>query len=706
MKTKVFALLVGIDTYHGDITIDNMATFPPLQGCVNDINRIRDWLKKDPSLDAQVVMLTNQSADKASIVKQFESHLSKAKSDDTVLFYYSGHGTVEKADSKVWTSEHDGRLEGIVCYYTGNKSGKFLLADKELRYLLKRLSDKTQAHVVAIFDCCHSGDNTRSGDGTTQDKIVKKQIEFKSDKGGEKFLVFPQRNWEDFVFSKELAPAAFKGKFIDDVLPPGRYVQISACESNESALEVNGSGVLTSHLLQILQGTGGNLTYRDLLSRVRNATRYRFGQRPKVYVPNDYADLQESGFLKKPVGTTASDATLQYNQAGEYRINRGAAHHVEAGLTTISFTGKDGKPVTGYVVATTLDSATVKFPSPALSNIERKDYTVQLSGLANRTVRVHLDNRDLSDKSSDALLAALNAPENAAYIALEDDPQKADITLIAWKGMLYLTRANDDFRPLAIPEEATNPQAIQLIVNQLRHISQWKFTEQLKNKGVNALPEHFLKTEIFAVDAQGKETLIALKDGAIPIQLYSIPNPNGPGVKWTGSIKVRVTNLSNADLYVGAAYMSSDFGCNVTALLDPIVSTLEPKQSKYLRDHKTGVIKLKLDETTRLFNWPANKEALKLFYSSEFFDMQPFALSGLPTPDGLLTRGKGMDEEEDAEERKPVMNGWNAYTVALSIGNPLYNKPDMEEIKQYTGANAAKQLAHFMNGLYFPKEKA
>jgi hypothetical protein len=573
-------------------------------------------------------------------------------------------------------------------------------ADQELRYLLKRLTDKTQAHVVAIFDCCHSGDNTRSGDGTTQDVVVKKQIEFKSAERGEDFLTFPQRDWEDFVFAKELSAAAFKGKFIDDVLPPGRYVQISACESNESALEVNGSGVLTFHLLQILQNTGGNLTYSDLISRVRNATRYRFAQRPKVYVPGEYATLKEAGFLKKPVGATSSEATLQYNEAGEYRINRGAAHHVEAGVTTISFTGKNGKPVQGYVTATTLDSATVKFTAPDLANIEKKDYAVQLAGMANRVVRVHLDNRDLSDKDSDALLAALNAPENAAYIALEDDPARADFTLIGWNGMLYFTRANDPYRPLTMPVNIGEKDFKPLIVNQLRHISQWKFTRELKNKGQNVLPEHFLKTEIFAVDATDKETLMALKDGSLPVELYSVPNPNGPGVKWTGALKVRITNMSAADLYVGAAYLSSDFSCNVSALLDPMVTTLEPKQSKWLRDHKTGVIKLKLDESTRLFNWPANEEFLKLFFSSEFFDMQPFAQNALPTPDGLVTRGKGLDEEDEATERKPTLNGWNAYTIPLRIVNPLSGKPDMVEISAYTGETASKQLAHFMKGLY------
>lgn len=706
LKTKLFALLVGIDKYHGQIVIDNMATFPPLGGCVNDVTRIKAWLAKDPNLDLKLEMLTDEAATKAAIVEKFEKHLGKATKDDAVLFYYSGHGTVERADKTVWTTEQDGRLEGIVCHYTEKKSGKFLLADKELRYLLNRLSTKTKAHIVAIFDCCHSGDNTRAAAGSGTDVIIKKQVEFKRDANakGEEFLTFPQRDWADFVFAKEFPPSAFKGKFLDDVMPPGRYVQIAACESNESALEVNGSGVLTAHLLDALNNTGGNLTYNDLVSRVRNAIRYRFGQRPRLYTPDEHADLAETGFLKKPAGTTSSQATLQYNLASEFRINRGSTHHVEPGVTTIAVKGKDGKEVIGYVTDTTLDTATVKFATSGdLAKVERIDQTVTLNNLANRVVRVQLDNRDLSDKDLDALLKVLNDKENAPYIALENDPKKADYTLLCWCGMYYITKPGDIFRPLVMPVMSKMSESDKLIINHLRHISQWKFVEQLENKGKNALPAHFLKTEIFAVDADGKEIPLAEKNGQLPVKLYSSPNPDGPGIRWSGAIKIKVTNNSSADMYVAAAYLSNDFSCNVTALLDPQVVMLEPKQSKWIRDHKGGAVKLKLDESTRLFNRLSNDEILKIVYSSESFEVGGLKLGGLPTPDNIITKNRsGLDDEgEEDRAAKAVIRGWNAYNMRLSIENPLYNKIDQAELKSYIQKDSSPETAHFIMGLYF-----
>ncbi|MEO6759393.1 MAG: caspase family protein, partial [Saprospiraceae bacterium] len=185
MKTTTYALFVGINQYEANVVIDRMATFPALGGCVNDVRDVRDLLAKDASIDLKSMLLADHEATKANIVKAFEEHLGQAGPDDVVLFYYSGHGTVEQADTKIWTAESDGRLEGIVCYYTEGESGKFLLSDKELRYLLAELYAKTQAHIVTIFDCCHSGDNTREALG---EPVIKKRPSFRGD-----FLTFPQR---------------------------------------------------------------------------------------------------------------------------------------------------------------------------------------------------------------------------------------------------------------------------------------------------------------------------------------------------------------------------------------------------------------------------------------------------------------------------------------------------------------------------------
>ncbi|MEZ4848804.1 MAG: hypothetical protein R3B93_09345 [Bacteroidia bacterium] len=65
--------------------------------------------------------------------------------------------------------EKDGKITGYVCYDTeitrgGNEEGT-ILADKELRYLLHRYTQPTEANILVITDCCHSEGITRTLSG-------------------------------------------------------------------------------------------------------------------------------------------------------------------------------------------------------------------------------------------------------------------------------------------------------------------------------------------------------------------------------------------------------------------------------------------------------------------------------------------------------------------------------------------------------------
>lgn len=699
MKTKVFGLFVGINAYNPRIVIDKMAMFPALGGCVNDVEAIRDALAADPDLDLRVKMLTDEDATKAAIVAQFDEHLGQAGPDDVALFYFSGHGTVEKANAAIWTAEHDNRLEGIVCYYTENQSSKFLLCDKELRYLLARLSGKTQAHIVTIFDCCHSGDNTRSpidllaDQSEDADKVKRKQID----------IVFPQRDWSDFIFADTLGEEDFKGKGIDEVLPPGRYIQLSACESNEPALEVNGHGVLTDHLLKALKQTRGYLTYRDLSSRIRNQVRYLFTQRPRVYTPNIATALTDMGFLKKPAGVTATDATLVFNGAGEIRIDRGRVHHVEAGLTTVTVTGKDGMPVTGRVKLADLDAAVVEFDRNLLANLKREPQSAKLGNLSQRVVRVHVDNRDKPNAPFKRVMDALAAPQNANYFAFEDDPAKADYTLVKHRNLYFFSLPADTTRPLIMPLRSSTPDLGSVLAGHLRHISQWKYAEQLRNNSATALPETALKIEVFDGETGAP---LAPDHGAVHPVLSEKSLPNSPQKSWRGSIKVKLTNQTPGDLYVAALYQSYDFSCNTHALLDPAVIMLEQGQSKFLFDHRTQpVIPLKLDDSIRMFNWRESRETLKFVFSTEQFDLSALELNGLPSPAGMFKRG-GLDLSEDTPESGAALNGWATRDLVLQVANPLFNTVDEAALRALLDANpnpGTSAIAYFMLALYFEK---
>jgi hypothetical protein len=319
-KPKLYALLVGINDYNENILLaGKKVKFPELYGCVSDANKVRKYLKTESSFETSIKLLEDHNATKAEIVRQFDDHLGKAGKDDTVLFYFSGHGTQEFADKSVFKSETDNRLESIACYFS-KSDDDFLLADKELRWLIYKLSQK-KSHIVTIFDCCHSGDNTRNG------YLLKESFANVIEKRGA--FVFPQRDWDKFIFSKEIDKNTFLQLGDTDLLPEGKHYNLSACESDESAVEISGEAVFTRALLNVLKTSGGNITYYSLNSRIRQYMRNVYEQNPKIYVANqDRTDLF-CNFLNKPFDKNKNVfGELTFNGNSGWQLNLGAIHGI------------------------------------------------------------------------------------------------------------------------------------------------------------------------------------------------------------------------------------------------------------------------------------------------------------------------------------------------------------------------------------------
>ncbi len=693
-KKNCYALFVGIDDYREDIVINNLAVFPKLGGCVSDVTAVREHLEKDEALALRAKTLTDRQATKVAIVEAFEQHLGQAKKGDLVLFHFAGHGTVENADRAVWTTETDGRLEGIVCYYDKGDSGKLILADKELRYLLQRLWRKTEAHILVMFDCCHSGDNTRTVAAALPGAEKGMKLTPRRSRAG---LSFPQRAWNDFIFGKEIKPEHFSGKSINEAIPPGRYVQFAAAESNEPALEADGHGVFTTALLNALRQTGGFVSYRDLHSRIRNQLRYRFEQRPKLYVPDGAQDLLDKGFLDKAPANAGQGATMTYNAIGGYLIDRGAAHGVQEGLTTVQVKLAKGTAV-GKVKDVEIDSARVLFSSADATKIGMKPNPVELAGLATRQLRICLQSRDASDKQLDLLTKALNEPELARFAALEDDESKADYTLLLWRGMGYLTRPKDYFRPVARPVDLKNDSFTFFLAAQMRHLAQWEYLAALQNSGKTALSASALKVEFFVVEAGGQEVMVPLKKGGIELKFD--PTPGGGPRDFGRKIKIRVTNKSARDLYVTASFHSHSGSVHGNYLLDPSPVMLEKGESKWLRDHKNGMVSFNLADVPYWYNWEKTNDLIKLTYSTTQFDAAVFNMAALPEPhfpseDKTAARTKFGDEEE---AESVSLQGWNAQNIAFVMRNPLYNKIQQADIEAML---KDERTAHFALGLYF-----
>lgn len=689
------ALFIAINEYEEDILIDEMASFPKLSGCVADADAMYDFLKNDPALQLNALKLYDKQATKTNIIKGIREHLGKAKAGDSVLFFYSGHGGVEEADPELWPAESDGRLEGIVCYYTDKRSAKFILADKELRYLLAELSDKTNAHILSIFDCCHSGDNTRAA---LKPAATRKQVD----------LVFPVRPWSDFIFGKQKAPQTFARQGLAALLPEGQYVQIAACESNEPALEdfIDGKrqGVLTAHLLRILRETAGHITYQDLVGRVRNQIRYRFSQRPKIYTPAKAARLANAGFLQKTPDASSATGRLDPDGRGGYLLNLGVLHRVKPGHTTVEVQGLDKKWHTGRITKAELDHATVAFAPELRKQLSAATMTARVKNLDTRRLRIRLIDKDAAPDRAQELLDALNAPAMQPWVEVTESAKQTDYDLLSFGDMFYLTRPDDWFRPLVLPALTDHDDAADRICAHLQQIARWHFTRELKNNADTPLPLSALKIEFLTPD----DRPLALRGDTLQVDLQQEGKDGQGRAYWTGGFKVRLTNQTPGNLYVAAAYLSPEFGVNTTDLLEANTATLlDAGESKFLFAEHGEVITGSLDDNTRMFNRPAADSYLQFIISSDRFDTGMLQLEPLPDPSDISAfRTAGERSLNIGKPKpKPMPKGWNAATYCVRVPNPEYNRVDMRWLQRSVAPETGTPyLTHFLLGLYFDKK--
>ena len=373
---RLYALLVGIDQYKSPIT--------PLKGCVNDIHKIHNYLENQKDhFKVLVHTLLDKEATKANIITEFRNHLSLAQKKDTILLYYSGHGTQEDADEVFQSSEADKKLESLVCYDSitlfNNATTFNLLADKELRFLLYELS-KTEAHIVTIFDCCHSGGNTRNGNfdapgsSTVKGELV--NIRRLS-------MAFPKRNWEDFIFGSVISRQEIKDRGLAICLPEGTHLQMAACQGDESAYEINGSGVFTKNLIEVLERCQGNISYLRLQSVVQGYLRHQFNQTPKIY-SSGTDDTLILGFLNKAMEESLIQGSVTYNKSIGWVLDMGAIQGMVS-ETELQLKEKDsGRDYKAKIEVVNVTYSTVSFPGTNESDFDKgPDFYGQYNKLFN-----------------------------------------------------------------------------------------------------------------------------------------------------------------------------------------------------------------------------------------------------------------------------------------------------------------------------------
>lgn len=257
MPTKnLHALLVGINDYAPQSDV------PSLRACVNDVEAIANFLSQSyqATYNIQLQRFLNKKATYQSITNYLQKDLIKqlksSNTENIFLFYFSGHGSIERAgDNTVFEEQFGSHTETLVCYdsRTKQKNGKysgFDLTDKEIAYHLQQI-DQHCEHIVVILDCCHAGSGTKS---TTLLEEQTKQLPART--------ITPTENRPYFAH------------YSSNKTPISQHILLAACRNNETARELadGSNGLFTSCLLQVLN-YNRHISYYELLVRTETVVR-------------------------------------------------------------------------------------------------------------------------------------------------------------------------------------------------------------------------------------------------------------------------------------------------------------------------------------------------------------------------------------------------------------------------------------------------
>jgi Caspase domain len=653
-RSRLYALLVAINNYKPPV--------PALRGCINDLQKVASYLEKESrDFEVHVHKLIDSEATKDNIVKAFTTHFEAANSDDVVLFYFSGHGTQEEADPVFWPVEEDHKLESLVCYdsYTlSPEQATFrLLADKELRFMISNLA-KNGAHILMIFDCCHSGGNTKNGFVGGDD--VRERRFICRDRLSQ---AFPVRAWKDFIFSESVSLDEVRNSSITQYLTEGKHIQLAACQHDESAFEVGGEGIFTKNLLEILTRCEGSVTYYDLQSRIQNYIRYQFKQTPKAYVSGDDESSLFLGFLNRKGEGKPSYGNINFNQSEGWVIDLGSMHGLspESSIKVIINDSNES------FIAKVKDV----FPTHAILLIDKKDedvlddrfsYKGYSSDYFLLTLKVYINVQDpaLKQELNNAFISS--SDKNIAITELD---READYCIENTDDEIFISRPQMPSTPIILPVSYPSGNSIDIIKNYLQHLTQFEFVRRLENPNSFLFSKYPVEIVFYQKNTMQRDEEIVIRGGEIVPKFVRYDNG-----ELEGGIRIKLKNISDRKLYCSLLYLSFNFGIYVK-LLGDVVTSLAPNDEAWAMDG--AYVPLKLEEEILRYNYKESVSTLKLMVSTSDFNQQAlrFELPALPGPLSSGQKGLQMGLDISTKGSNEVQD-WITRNIDVKIKNPDY----------------------------------
>jgi hypothetical protein len=529
VPNRVYALLVGINDYGPAIE--------SLDGCLNDVDLLHDYLRRQVGPAALAVeTLKDGEATRANVIGRFRSHLGRARSGDVALFQFCGHGARWASSAAFRESFPDGRDEGLVCS-DSRRPGGYDLADKELAVLIAEVA-ANQAETVVLLDCCHSGSATRSAE-RRRDLKPRLTQEVTTERPLETYLD------GHYARLRDAGASLF--------VPAGRHILLAACERGQLAQEAPEHGLFTSTLIDVLEKSGGDLSYADLFVRCRAAVRARAFDQDPQFEAYDRFDAG-AGFLGRPMTHAPRGRYLARCDQGAWIVECGAitglpsepgtavtlALHPEEDPATLAGTAR------AVQVGAQQSEIALEFESP-----ESARYLAEVTSLPVAPLPVAFAGDEAARAAVQQALSRRGVP-----VSLVGAGDPADYRLAAADGRLSLTAAGRDaVIGFATAEGGDYAAAAAALAPAVTHVVRWQRGLALQNHRTamdrSALDVVYLE----ALDGGGERT----HEG--PETELSYVEVDGAWRHIHGRLRLR--NRTGQPLFVVLAYFSADYGIHI-----------------------------------------------------------------------------------------------------------------------------------------------
>ncbi len=627
---KLYALLVGINEYHPNSGVTN------LDGCVHDVQAMEMFIEEHYGeiLNPSIKVLLNENATRENIIQNFQSHLiNGVKSGDTVLFYYSGHGSTSKTAAAFRKYDPKEQDETLVCY-DSRLPGNYDLSDKEIAVLLSRIPD--DVHTVVIADSCHSASLTRSvvKEYNLGKKRFTKSRKAESDRPLESYLLEGDNYFSDLLEA---------GKKV--TIPHSKHLLLSACDREEEAMETTDErGLFNSLLLDTLE-QNKNITYADLFVKVRLSIKNITDQQTPAIAPKEGFN-PNTIFLQKGVQNNHKRHNIKFIN-GNWRLDYGAIHglptaaaSVDKLLVGIYSDIGDKKQLTAVKVKKVLLKESILIFD---KTEEEETLYGEIQTMASPLL-IRLEGKQPAMKTFNELYHKAPSP----FLLFDKKTTQANYSLSVGKNELVIKNKAGE---LIHGIKGSDGHSVAYITDILERIEEWERLAKLENKSskiTDAIEMLFLDTED---ENQPRE----LKGDSITLEYPKAgEDRDEDGDLISNWFEIRAKNTSPKNYYIALFHLSADYQVNTLFACQQL-----PANSGWRTlDDEHGLV---IEQENR----SEATDVFKLLVSTESFDDYKFQQDGFEFGKIISPQKAFHAQTRNIKKRKKAEADWCTQTITV-----------------------------------------